>query len=127
MFSLMSHQGAMFLLANFLAQEQYHILATKHNLSSLKSGCLPYPFIKRLSSCALFCSPSLPLGLISSLLLSFLWLSPLLEQPPIPGDRLAVAMFALSALTELTAEPLWVLGQAHQYIALKVGIPSCHV
>ena len=79
------------------------------------------------SSCALFCSPSLPLGLISSILLSCLWLSRFLEQPPIPGDRLAVAMFALSALTELTAEPLWVLGQAHQYIALKVGIQSCRV
>ena len=79
------------------------------------------------ASCVLFCFPSLPLGLISSLLLSILWLSPLLEQPPIPGDPLAVAMFALSALAELTAEPLWVLGQAHQYIALKVGIQSCRV
>jgi len=51
----------------------------------------------------------------------------LLEQPLTPGDPIAVAVFALSALTELTAEPLWVLGQAHQYVTLKVvaeGLPQ---
>ena len=33
---------------------------------------------------------------------------------------MGVAVFALAAVMELTAEPLWVMGQIHQYVSLKV-------
>ncbi len=48
-------------------------------------------------------------------------MSPLLEQPAIAGDPLAVGLFALAALLELTAEPLYIMGQLQQYVTLKVG------
>ena len=56
---------------------------------------------------------------MSSVLLSFLWLSPFLEQPSVPGDPIGVVVFALAAIMELTAEPLWVMGQINQYVTLK--------
>ena len=63
---------------------------------------------------------SLPLGVFSSILLSIIWLSPLIEQPGVKWDGVGVAVFSLSAFLELLAEPWWVLGQAHQYVTLKV-------
>lgn len=65
--------------------------------------------------------PSVPIGMATSLLLALLWLSPFLEQPTVPGDPVGVAVFALAAIIELTAEPLWVMGQIHQYVSLKVS------
>ncbi|MCG8625498.1 MAG: oligosaccharide translocation protein RFT1, partial [Proteobacteria bacterium] len=53
-------------------------------------------------------------------LLAFLWLSPFLEQPSLPGDPMGVVIFALAALVELTAEPLFIMGQLNQYVTLKV-------
>ena len=52
------------------------------------------------------------LGLVTSCLVSLLWLSPLLKQPNVPYDVIGVALFSVSAITELVAEPLWVMGQA---------------
>ena len=59
--------------------------------------------------------------MVCSLLFGLLWVSPLLEQPAIAGDPLAVGLFALAALLELTAEPLYIMGQLQQYVTLKVG------
>ena len=70
----------------------------------------------------LCCSFSIPIGLVASLLLGLLWLSPLLEQPSVPGDPVGVAVFALAAVIELSAEPFWIMGQINQYVTLKVGI-----
>ena len=44
-----------------------------------------------------------------------------MEQPTVAGDPVGVAVFALAAVMELTAEPLWVMGQIHQYVSLKVS------
>ena len=60
------------------------------------------------------------LGLVTSCLVSALWLSPFLKQPNVPHDVIGVALFALSAIIELLAEPLWVLSQTHSYVKLKV-------
>ena len=49
------------------------------------------------------------------------WLSPYLEQPEVAGDRYGVVVFGLSAVLELTAEPLWVMAQLNQYVSLKVS------
>ena len=54
------------------------------------------------------------------MLLALLWLSPFLEQPSLPGDFMGVVIFALAAVVELTAEPLWIMGQLNQYVTLKV-------
>ena len=54
------------------------------------------------------------------MLLALLWLSPFLEQPSLPGDPMGVVIFALAAVVELTAEPLWIMGQLNQYVTLKV-------
>lgn len=61
-----------------------------------------------------------PIGVLCSMLFGLLWVSPLIEQPAVPGDPAAVCVFALAALLELMAEPLWVLGQLQQYVSLKV-------
>ena len=66
-------------------------------------------------------SPFSPLlGLVTSCLVSALWLSPFLKQPNVPYDVIGVVLFSLSAITELLAEPLWVLSQTHNYVKLKV-------
>lgn len=65
---------------------------------------------------------TLPLGILWSFLLVCVWLW-LLEIPDpqiIPNYGPAVMLFALAALQELLAEPLWVLAQAHMFIRLKV-------
>ncbi len=64
---------------------------------------------------------SIPIGVVCALLFGLLWTHPLLEQPTIAGYPLAVGLFALAALLELTAEPLWIMGQLQQYVTLKVG------
>ena len=53
--------------------------------------------------------------------LSLLWVNPLLQQPDIPWDGMGVAIFFVSALIELTAEPLWVMAQSCQYVTIKVS------
>lgn len=62
-----------------------------------------------------------PVGVLFSLIFGLLWVSPLIEQPMVPGDPVAVFVFAMAALLELTAEPLWVMSQLNQYVSLKVG------
>ena len=37
-----------------------------------------------------------------------------------PYDVIGMALFSVSAITELVAEPLWVMGQSHHYVRLKV-------
>ncbi|KAM3877563.1 man(5)GlcNAc(2)-PP-dolichol translocation protein RFT1 [Diretmus argenteus] len=69
---------------------------------------------------------TLPLGVVWSSLLVCVWLW-LLEIPDphtIPHYGPAVGMFALAALQELLAEPLWVLAQAHMFVRLKVVAES---
>lgn len=72
----------------------------------------------------LFSFPSFSpvLGLVTSCLVSALWLSPFLKQPNVPYDVIGVTLFSLSAITELLAEPLWVLSQTHNYVKLKVCV-----
>ncbi|KAL0978355.1 hypothetical protein UPYG_G00169430 [Umbra pygmaea] len=69
---------------------------------------------------------TLPLGVLWASLLVCVWLW-LLEVPDpntIPHYGPAVGLFALSALQELLAEPLWVLAQAHMFVRLKVVAES---
>lgn len=61
-----------------------------------------------------------PIGGVIAVLLSLLWVSPLLQQPDLPGGWVGVACFATSALIELCVEPLWVLAQLTQHISIKV-------
>lgn len=62
----------------------------------------------------------IPLGVVSSLLLGVVWLTPYIEQPEVEGDVYGVVLFALAAVIELTAEPLWVWAQLQQHVSLKV-------
>lgn len=67
-----------------------------------------------------------PLGVIWASLLVCVWLW-LLEVPDpqaIPYYGPAVCLFALAAVQELLAEPLWVLAQAHMLVRLKVVAES---
>ncbi|PIK44034.1 hypothetical protein BSL78_19103 [Apostichopus japonicus] len=67
---------------------------------------------------------NLPLGIISGAVFGFVWSTQLETPDPdvIPHYHLAVIIFATSALLELLAEPLWVLGQAFLFVKLKVLI-----
>ncbi|XP_034022542.1 protein RFT1 homolog [Thalassophryne amazonica] len=69
---------------------------------------------------------TLPLGVLWASLLVCVWLW-LLEVPDphsVPYYGQAVALFALSGVQELLAEPLWVLAQAHMFVRLKVVAES---
>ncbi|XP_055725365.1 protein RFT1 homolog [Salvelinus fontinalis] len=69
---------------------------------------------------------TMPLGVLWASLLVCVWLW-LLEVPDpltIPHYGPAVGLFALAALQELLAEPLWVLAQAHMFVRLKVVAES---
>eukprot|EP00051_Salpingoeca_urceolata_P029463 m.489991 g.489991 ORF g.489991 m.489991 type:complete len:551 (-) comp27332_c0_seq1:93-1745(-) len=63
---------------------------------------------------------SIPIGVISSMLLAFLWLNHM-EQPDVASYALAVGAFATCAVLELSVEPLWILGQVHLYPRVKVA------
>lgn len=65
----------------------------------------------------------IPLGLVASLVLGVVWVSPYLEQPGVAWDGYGVVVFGLAAVVELTAEPLWVMAQLQQYVSLKVCSP----
>ncbi|PIK45196.1 hypothetical protein BSL78_17955 [Apostichopus japonicus] len=67
---------------------------------------------------------NLPLGIISGAVFGFVWSTQLETPDPevIPHYHLAVLIFATSAVLELLAEPLWVLGQAFLFVKLKVLI-----
>ena len=68
----------------------------------------------------------IPLGLLSSAMLSAIWLSPAIAQPEeVDYDAVGVVVFCVAAMVELLTEPLWVLGQTHQYISLKVRVCVC--
>jgi hypothetical protein len=61
------------------------------------------------------------------MILSFIWVSPLLRQPDVPWDWVGVASYSLASLIELMAEPLWVLSQLTHHVSIKVvalGIPQ---
>ncbi|KAJ8370549.1 hypothetical protein SKAU_G00105770 [Synaphobranchus kaupii] len=69
---------------------------------------------------------TVPLGVLWASVLGCVWLW-LLEAPDpqaIPYYGPAVVLFALAALQELLAEPLWVLAQAHMFVRLKVVAES---
>ncbi|XP_036389755.1 protein RFT1 homolog [Megalops cyprinoides] len=69
---------------------------------------------------------TVPLGVLWALVLGCVWLW-LLEAPDpqaIPHYGPAVGLFAMAALQELLAEPLWVLAQAHMFVRLKVVAES---
>ncbi|XP_061114253.1 protein RFT1 homolog [Conger conger] len=69
---------------------------------------------------------TVPLGVLWASVLGCVWLW-LLEAPDpqaIPHYGPAVGLFALAALQELLAEPLWVLAQAHMFVRLKVVAES---
>ncbi|XP_064154766.1 protein RFT1 homolog [Anguilla rostrata] len=69
---------------------------------------------------------AVPLGVLWASVLGCVWLW-LLEAPDpqaIPHYGPAVGLFALAALQELLAEPLWVLAQAHMFVRLKVVAES---
>ena len=49
------------------------------------------------------------------------WTSGLIEQPvAVEGYGYGVLVFGLAAVTELSAEPLWLMGQVYQHVGLKV-------
>ena len=60
--------------------------------------------------------------MVCGLVLSLIWVSPLLEQPVLPWYQMGVASYYISSLIELLAEPLWVMGQMHQYVTIKVRL-----
>jgi oligosaccharide translocation protein RFT1 len=62
----------------------------------------------------------IPAGIVSSVLLGTLWVSPLINQPNVAHDLLGVIVFGTSALVELIVEPAWVLAQLNHYVTLKV-------
>ncbi len=62
----------------------------------------------------------IPLGVVLSVVLGVVWLSPYLEQPTVAGDAYGVVVFGLSAVIELSAEPLWVMAQLQRHVTLKV-------
>ena len=66
---------------------------------------------------------SIPIGCITSILLSIVWTT-LIEQPnddSIPYYKVAVIGYALSAIVEMLSEPLFVIGQVLLYVRLKVS------
>ncbi|KAJ3602724.1 hypothetical protein NHX12_030473 [Muraenolepis orangiensis] len=69
---------------------------------------------------------TLPLGVLwaSVLVCVWLWLLEVPDPQDIPHYAPAVCLFALAALQELLAEPLWVLAQAHMFVRLKVVAES---
>jgi oligosaccharide translocation protein RFT1 len=65
---------------------------------------------------------SVPICLVFSILLASIWAA-YLEQPDpavIPHYHVAVIAFALSALIEMVAEPLYITAQILLYVRLKV-------
>lgn len=70
---------------------------------------------------------SLPICVFFAALLGVVW-TLCLEQPDpnvIPHYELAVFMYALSTIIEMTAEPLYVTAQILLYVRLKVGAVIC--
>ncbi|KAB5584185.1 hypothetical protein PHYPO_G00104480 [Pangasianodon hypophthalmus] len=65
---------------------------------------------------------TLPLGCLWGVLLVCVWLWLLQAPDPqtVPHYGPAVGIFCMAALTELLAEPLWVLAHAHMLVRLKV-------
>ncbi|XP_053492670.1 protein RFT1 homolog [Ictalurus furcatus] len=65
---------------------------------------------------------TLPLGCLWGVLLVCVWLWLLQAPDPhtVPHYGPAVGLFCMAALTELLAEPLWVLAHAHMLVRLKV-------
>ncbi|XP_022104957.1 protein RFT1 homolog [Acanthaster planci] len=67
---------------------------------------------------------SFPLGILCGVLLSYAWMA-LLEQPDpetVANYPFGVWVYAISAVLELSAQPLLVLGQAMLFVKLKVVV-----
>ena len=65
-----------------------------------------------------------PLGLLCAVALGYAWMA-LLEQPDpqtVANYPFGVLVYATSAVLELSAQPLLVLGQATLFVKLKVRI-----
>ena len=62
------------------------------------------------------------------LALGLLWLSPSIMAQPDDGSSYTkgVMLFCVATLLELLTEPLWILGQAHQYVTTKVRGRLCY-
>lgn len=69
-----------------------------------------------------------PVGCVWGVLLVCVWWWVLQAPDPqsIPHYVPAVGLFCLAALTELLAEPLWVLAHAHMFVRLKVSAFAYH-
>ncbi|XP_048462609.1 protein RFT1 homolog [Rhincodon typus] len=65
---------------------------------------------------------TVPLGVLWSLLLGWVWLHLVTTPDPavIPHYEVGVVAFGLSAIVELLSEPLWILAQVHMLVRLKV-------
>uniref|UniRef100_A0A8C2IQZ4 Protein RFT1 homolog n=1 Tax=Cyprinus carpio TaxID=7962 RepID=A0A8C2IQZ4_CYPCA len=62
----------------------------------------------------------IPVGLFTKILCVWWWVLQAPDPQSIPHYVPAVGLFCLAALTELLAEPLWVLAHAHMFVRLKV-------
>nr|XP_033781611.1 protein RFT1 homolog isoform X1 [Geotrypetes seraphini] len=72
---------------------------------------------------------TVPLGVLWSLLLGWVWLH-MLEGPDpalVSHYGTGVMLFGLSAVVELMAEPFWLLAQAHLFVRLKVIAESLSI
>ena len=76
----------------------------------------------------LFLALRLPLGCLWGVLLVCVWWWLLQAPDPeaVPHYVPAVGFFCLAALTELLAEPLWVLAHAHMLVRLKASESLLH-
>ncbi|XP_043569060.1 protein RFT1 homolog isoform X3 [Chiloscyllium plagiosum] len=70
---------------------------------------------------------TVPLGVLWSLLLGWVWLHLVTTPDPalIPHYEVGVAAFGLSAIVELLSEPLWILAQVHMLVRLKLLYSGC--
>jgi len=67
---------------------------------------------------------SVPIGIVLCLGLSLLWLSPSIMKQPDDDSSYTngVVLFCVATVLELLTEPLWILGQAYQYVTTKVEV-----
>lgn len=90
---------------------------TQACLSVERTADLALPQWKKVAQIAWL---TVPVGLATAAVLGVVW-TQLLTRPDSEVYIPAVAAFALSAVIELTAEPLWILGQLQLYVRLKVA------
>ena len=72
---------------------------------------------------------TVPLGIFAATVFGFIWVN-WLETPPMGLTKkyaISVICYALCAVLELLAEPLWVIAQCHLFVRLKVVIEGLSV